>query len=138
MSKFCKVCFDSKKSESVFTSHNVRERGRVVCPTLLTIVCNCCGETGHTPKFCKKMKSRNLNTGLTKNARKRYYYETRKPIKKKTNSNYDNWSDSDEESEETKTCFGETTKIPWGEGPGEDLPFQPELLERIQSGAINK
>ena len=54
---FCKVCKDAKKSESVYTSHSVRdETGKVVCPTLLSQECKYCKEKGHTPKYCPKFK----------------------------------------------------------------------------------
>ncbi len=54
---FCKVCKDAKKSESVYTSHSVRdETGKVVCPTLLSQECKYCKEKGHTPKYCPKPK----------------------------------------------------------------------------------
>ena len=37
--KFCKVCFDAGKDESIYKSHyvknNTTQKGVVVCPTLL-------------------------------------------------------------------------------------------------------
>ena len=55
---FCKVCYDSGKSESMYNSHFVREtrdvNSRVVCPTLLAISCRFCGGRGHTVSKCKK------------------------------------------------------------------------------------
>jgi hypothetical protein len=52
---YCKVCADSKKPESVFTSHNVRDpkTNVVLCPILLSQKCNYCGQTGHTTSYCK-------------------------------------------------------------------------------------
>ena len=56
---FCKVCKDAKKSESVYTSHQVRDtKGKVVCPTLLSQKCKFCKEKGHTPKHCPKLEGR--------------------------------------------------------------------------------
>jgi hypothetical protein len=53
---FCKVCHDARKPESVFTSHFVRSapgtNGKVVCPTLLSMECRYCYQSGHTVKFC--------------------------------------------------------------------------------------
>ena len=54
--KFCKVCQDAGKPESLFTSHFPREtndrNSRVVCPTLLAQECRNCGKRGHTVKYC--------------------------------------------------------------------------------------
>lgn len=56
---FCKVCFDTGKSADVYGSHFVREspdvNSRVVCPTLLALVCCYCGIQGHTVSKCKKI-----------------------------------------------------------------------------------
>jgi len=55
---FCKICYDSGKSESMYNSHFVREsrdvNSRVVCPTLLALQCRFCGVRGHTVSKCKK------------------------------------------------------------------------------------
>ena len=59
---FCKVCKDTGKKESEYTSHWVRDApgpsGKVVCPTLLSTECNFCKARGHTIKFCTKIKVR--------------------------------------------------------------------------------
>jgi len=62
--KFCKVCQDAGKSESEYTSHNVREskdpKSKTLCPTLLSQECRHCFRKGHTVKYCsilKKQKS---------------------------------------------------------------------------------
>ena len=53
---FCKVCYDSNKPEKEFRSHNVRnEKGKVCCPTLLSVVCAYCGIKGHGPKYCTRL-----------------------------------------------------------------------------------
>ena len=53
---FCKICFDTKQPESVYTSHYVRDvpgpNGVVVCPTLLQIECRYCKKKGHTNSKC--------------------------------------------------------------------------------------
>ena len=54
--KFCKVCFDSGKDESIYTSHFVKSApslGVIVCPTLKATECRYCKKSGHTVKFCK-------------------------------------------------------------------------------------
>ena len=62
-SKFCKICKDFGKSEAVFRSHNVREKGKPSCPTLAGLTCRFCKEKGHTPKFCEKLKQRRSRVG---------------------------------------------------------------------------
>ena len=53
---FCKVCFDTGKPESLYTSHFVNDvpgnKGVVVCPTLLALECRYCKQTGHTVSRC--------------------------------------------------------------------------------------
>jgi len=54
---FCKICKKAGKSESVYTSHFVRDKpnGKVVCPTLLSTECRYCHELGHTKAHCPKL-----------------------------------------------------------------------------------
>lgn len=65
--KFCKVCFDAKKDESVYTSHTVKSKdvrsGKMVttCVTLLALECRYCLKTGHTVKFCEVLKENERN-----------------------------------------------------------------------------
>ena len=58
----CPVCKSAGKPESVYTSHFTKSEpgpnGTVVCPTLLAQECGYCHKTGHTPKFCPKIKAR--------------------------------------------------------------------------------
>jgi hypothetical protein len=60
---FCKVCHDAGKPESVYTSHFVRSapgpNGKVTCPTLLSLQCRYCYQSGHTVKFCSVLKEKN-------------------------------------------------------------------------------
>ena len=59
---FCKICFDTKQPESVYTSHYVRDvpgpNGVVVCPTLLQIECRYCKKKGHTNSKCPVLKKK--------------------------------------------------------------------------------
>ena len=61
MSKFCKVCFQAGKDESMYKSHFVRSspamNSPVVCPTLLCIECKYCHVAGHTVKYCTVLKN---------------------------------------------------------------------------------
>lgn len=58
--KFCKICKDTGKSLAEYTSHYVREnpdpKSRVVCPTLIAVVCRYCKNGGHTVKHCPNIK----------------------------------------------------------------------------------
>ena len=52
-SSFCKICYDAGKSESIYGSHNVRDRyGNTTCPYLLTLRCRRCDKLGHTQSHC--------------------------------------------------------------------------------------
>ena len=67
---FCKVCYDTGKSEEIYTSHYVRDEpgifGSVVCPTLLNTECRYCRKKGHTISKCPILQknSKNRNTRL--------------------------------------------------------------------------
>lgn len=54
--KYCKVCHDSGKPESIYKSHFIREsrdpNSRIICPTLLSLECRYCFKKGHTVKYC--------------------------------------------------------------------------------------
>jgi hypothetical protein len=70
--KFCKVCQDAGKSESEYTSHNVREtkdpNSRLLCPTLLALECRNCFKKGHTVKYCSLLKKQQLQQQISANA----------------------------------------------------------------------
>jgi len=77
--KFCKVCFDSGKDESVYTSHFVKSapvNGVIVCPTLKATECRYCKKSGHTVKFCKALQEKE------KMNKKRKEMPTKSPVKK--------------------------------------------------------
>jgi hypothetical protein len=74
MSKpFCKVCYQAGCSPEQYNSHYVRENpaptSNVVCPTLLSLKCNYCRNTGHTISHCtllSEKKKCNSSDGLKK------------------------------------------------------------------------
>jgi hypothetical protein len=77
--KFCKVCFDSGKNESIYTSHFVKSapvNGVIVCPTLKATECRYCRKSGHTVKFCKALQEKE------KMNKKRKEMPTESPVKK--------------------------------------------------------
>jgi hypothetical protein len=74
-SPFCKVCFDTGKPESLYTSHYVNDvpgkKGVVVCPTLLSLECRYCKKTGHTVSRCPAI----TNTRKVEYARNNHHTE---------------------------------------------------------------
>lgn len=76
--KFCKVCFDAKKPESVYTSHTVKSKdlrtGNFVttCVTLLALECNYCFKSGHTVKYCEVLKENQKKQKTTEVNRARF------------------------------------------------------------------
>jgi len=71
---FCKVCKDSGKTETEYTSHSVKDKtGKTTCPTLLNQACKYCRQPGHTVKFCRTLK---LNE---KNNRREEFFQKQHP-----------------------------------------------------------
>jgi len=72
---YCKVCHDSGLSEAKYTSHFVRDKpgsdGVVVCPTILSMVCRYCGESGHTSSRCQKLAREERERGKREHERER-------------------------------------------------------------------
>lgn len=141
MSKFCKICKDSRKPNSVVRSHNVRERGRVVCPTLMETVCRFCKNRGHTPKFCPKLKERERRLGAP--LRNRNFHTGRHgqrrtiPVDSVSSTRKSEMAlkfndDDDEDGVGDIRFVIEFPRVLWGDGPGEDEPLQVDLLGRIK------
>ena len=87
---YCKVCHDSGKTESQYTSHYVKSEpgpnGVVVCPTLLNQECRFCNQTGHTVSRCPEIAKINKQQEyVQKEQQKQYktreYEETHKKNK---------------------------------------------------------
>ena len=64
--KFCKICCDTGKSASEYKSHNIRERGVVVCPVLKETVCKYCKTKGHMMSHCVALKEKKGHGGDVK------------------------------------------------------------------------
>ena len=62
VTKYCKVCHDSGKSEKEYTSHFTRENrdpnARIICPILKALECRYCFKSGHTVKYCPVLKNK--------------------------------------------------------------------------------
>jgi len=119
--KFCKVCFDAKKTEAEYTSHYVRQSpepgSKVVCPTLLAAECGYCHEKGHTPSCCKTLKAHQKvkkNQEYKKFAIQQMEKEEKekkeKSVNKKSNVYDALMEDSDEEEEKEEEKGGEETE----------------------------
>lgn len=105
---FCKVCYDSKKPDFIFTSHNVRDvNRRLVCPTLLSTRCHFCKGKGHTTSYCKKRPEyamqrsmrlkRKQNTYFPPNQVKRVKKYVSEEVKHVSAAEFTTKSSSDEE-----------------------------------------
>ena len=103
MSKFCKVCFQAGKDESVYKSHFVRAspamNALVVCPTLLSTECKYCHKAGHTVKYCAVLKN---NEKMRRRAQYPEKKETTTTEVKRGKSMFEALLDSDDEEEEVE------------------------------------
>lgn len=97
---FCKVCFDSGKSEALYTNHYVKSepgpKGKVICPTLLSMKCSYCKDSGHTVKYCIKAAKNKKENSESSNNNKDVFIKT----KLVSNSNRFNTLDNDDELED--------------------------------------
>jgi hypothetical protein len=91
---FCKVCFDSGKTESEYTSHYVRRttdpKSEVLCPVLLGTECRYCHAFGHTLTRCPVRERNNANRQEPMNRRPepvRQEPVKQEPVKQVTNKN---------------------------------------------------
>ena len=70
---FCELCKDTGKTETEYTSHNIKDKtGKTTCPTLLNQSCKYYKHTGHTVKFFQTLK---------KNKRRKEYFKKPNPKK---------------------------------------------------------
>jgi Nanos RNA binding domain len=114
---FCKVCQDSGKSESEYTSHYTRssteKNSVVVCPTLLSMECKYCYKSGHTVKYCPTLEANNKilnksNKMKDFQEKKKQKEQEAKPVEVKKNKKVNAYSvldfdGSDSEEEEVST-----------------------------------
>jgi hypothetical protein len=121
---FCKVCYDTGKPESEYTSHYVKDipgpNGCVVCPTLLALECRYCRKNGHTVSKCPEIARRNNESN--KYYKRKYYNRTQNTtIDKKTikkDNRFTVFDDDDEEEIQPDVVTKEplTIEIPEPEG----------------------
>lgn len=106
--KFCKFCKDSGKNETIYTSHNVKDKnGNTCCPVLMTTLCNNCRVFGHTVKFCKA-----ITIPDNKNNKKTIQQPTQIRVEiKKKNENVNRFAVFDEDDEDEQPLKCEPEKI---------------------------
>jgi hypothetical protein len=76
---FCKVCLDVGKQESEYTNHWTKnDKGKVICPTLLEMMCKYCFKKSHTVSYCPI---------LAKNKKREAFLEKRDSLKNKNKKN---------------------------------------------------
>jgi len=131
--KFCKVCFDAKKSEAEYTSHFVREKpepgSKVTCPILLAAVCGYCQGMGHTPSACSILKEHQKSKKREEVLALRAKSEASKPVKNAEKTPtcggfaalMDESSDSENEEKQVKVAPVSNKKI-----NSVKVPFEPK------------
>lgn len=119
--KFCKVCFDLKQPEGIYTSHYVRETphpsSRVVCPN---VKCKNCGQQGHFNKQCpeiirERKREREVKITLMREMKKDKDATiiNKKTTKNKFSALIDSDSESESDYEKPKTIVKKRKNINW-------------------------
>jgi hypothetical protein len=112
---FCTVCHAAGLDETAYTSHYVRDRpgGVVVCPTLLKVECRYCHKTGHTPKHCPVIKSREERKAkiakrnedkMAPKPKKKIEMQKPKPAKKQNSNAFAALASDSSDDEDVVTC----------------------------------
>jgi len=104
--KFCKVCHDAGKTETEYTSHFIRETrdlsSKVICPTLLSLLCRYCSRKGHTVKYCKFLEKDKIAEARQSQSKVSNKPKSEEKYKQSNNmfSNLESDSEDEEEQEE--------------------------------------
>jgi hypothetical protein len=104
--KFCKVCHDAGKTETEYTSHFIRETrdpsSKVICPTLLSLLCRYCSRKGHTVKYCKFLEKDKIAEDRQMQSKVSNKPKSEEKYKQSNNmfSNLESDSENEEEQEE--------------------------------------
>lgn len=112
----CKVCYDAGKPAAVYNSHYVKsaDRSKVTCPTILSIKCRYCGETGHTLKYCVKLADKEKASKKVASSYTTTTITTAKPVKSDVKVAIKNMfsmlDDEDDEKEEGEIVDEEEEK----------------------------
>lgn len=117
---FCNLCFNANRPN--YNKHSLRDfAGNTICPYLLSIKCLTCGQSGHTPKYCKnifKTPPRIDNLPKDKPVTR---YDTIKTIKKIPNNsfmclNIEEDYEPDNEPIEDEYAYLNPENVIWGVG----------------------
>lgn len=114
---FCNLCFNANRPN--YNKHSLRDfAGNTICPYLLSIKCFTCGQSGHTPKYCKNIFKTPPNLPKDKPVTR---YDTIKTIKKIPNNsfmclNIEQDYELDNESIEDEYAYLNPENVIWGVG----------------------
>ena len=116
---FCSLCFSAKRPN--YDRHSLRDfAGNTICPYLLSLKCSTCGQSGHTPKYCKNIYKTNINVENTFGINKKpetQYKMTRKVVKIAANSFMCLTVDNDDQEEEIdEYSYLIPSNVIWGKG----------------------
>ena len=122
----CKVCVDAGKEDTKHSTKN--EKGKVICPTLLALLCRYCNHKGHTVSYCPvfiKNKKRELFLEKKESFENK---KSKKLVKKNVSNRYqifdnsgsDTEADADDESEDEVAIRPESPV-----GPPPSFPKKP-------------
>jgi hypothetical protein len=114
--QFCKVCYDAGKTEKEYTSHYVKTepgpKGKVACPTLLSLNCTYCSGSGHTASYCTVLADK--KKAETKALRQAEYAEKKEKVaekKKKSANLFEELLDNDNSDNETDIKVTKTKSV---------------------------
>lgn len=94
---FCKVCCDSGNDSNHWIKN---DKGKVICPTLLSLLCRCCNKKGHTISYCPvSIKYKKREAFLVKNGGR---VVVDKNINKKKNTIVNRFQALDSDSEDVE------------------------------------
>jgi hypothetical protein len=152
---YCDICFRKGLPKSDYTSHFPKSvpgpLGIVTCPTILTSVCNACGQKGHwaSEKFCPKLRvksySGNTATALATTTvvpvRKNVSFPPKNsfpPLKRSQNgfaalSSLDTDSDSEEVAIEV-VPVNATKTVSWSDIASKPAAISPKPDDTLAAG----
>ena len=135
MNKYCKVCKDSGKSEREYRSHNTKDRnGRTMCPTLQSLICRYCHESGHTPKYCRKLVAHQVRVGSAPHNGNRRSGDYNQPRRHHGNTRRASSSAMSDNGWETATYSkGKKYKTSYRSSQHAHTPMYPEDLSSLMA-----
>lgn len=109
---FCNLCYNANRVN--YDKHNLRDfAGNTICPYLLSIKCFTCGISGHTPKYCKNVFKRPVETSIQKPETQ---YKTVKAVVKIAANSFMCLDVNDENLCDDEYKYLNPDNIVWGKG----------------------